>query len=79
MTYQGSDTWVFVFEAGTAEEASMVKGVLEASKIPVMLERDTTAGTEDMSDDEIAVKVPQPMAAKAARVLKSAFHGLPRY
>lgn len=78
MIYQGTDSWVTVFEASTADEAEIVRGMMQASKIPVILDRDTSgAGVADGSDSEVMVKVPKEMAARATQLLQATPYGVP--
>jgi hypothetical protein len=78
MKYQGIDNWVSVFEAATVDEASIIKGMLEASSIPVILDREA-AGAEFAADSpsEVVVKVPREQVARAARLLQSTPYGVP--
>jgi hypothetical protein len=78
MKYQGIDNWVSIFEAGTVDEAGIVKGMLEASNIPVILDRET-AGSDFVtgSASEVVVKVPKEQVAKAAQLLQSTPFGVP--
>jgi hypothetical protein len=78
MKYQGMENWVPVFEASTVDEASIVKGMLEASRIPAILDRDT-AGADffEGSAGEVVVKVPKDKAAKAAQLLQATPFGVP--
>ena len=74
MTYQGAENWIPVFDAPTVDEADVVKGLLEAAKIPVILDRDVAgsmSGLDEGAESEVAVKVPKEMAAKAAQILQS--------
>lgn len=74
MTYLGAENWVPVFDAPSVDEADVVKGLLEASKIPVILDRDTAGsmlGLDEGSESEVSVKVPKEMASKAAQILQS--------
>ncbi|NLZ93206.1 MAG: hypothetical protein GX922_04200 [Firmicutes bacterium] len=79
MKYQGIDHWVSVFEATTWEEAAMIKGMLEAAKIPVMLDRDSLDNGYSLSFsvmNEILIKVPKNKASTAAQLLQSKSFGL---
>ncbi|NLM52945.1 MAG: DUF2007 domain-containing protein [Firmicutes bacterium] len=72
MKYNGTETWVSVFQAATEEEANMIKGILETAKIPALLDRNTSEAF-DLSDGifgEIVVRVPKKLAAKAAQLLQ---------
>ena len=74
MKYQGAESWVSVFDAPTVDEADVVKGLLEASKIPVILDRDTAGsmlGLDEGFENEVLVKVPREMASKATQILQS--------
>lgn len=80
MKYKGIDNWVSIFDAATVDEANIVKGMLEASKIPVVLDRDTAgavSGFADGTDNEVVVKVPKEMVAKASQLLQSTPYGVP--
>jgi hypothetical protein len=78
MKYQGVDSWVPIFEAPTVDEAYVIKGMLEASKIPVILDRETAMlGEADGSGSEVLVKVPTEKVARAAQVLQSTPYGVP--
>lgn len=81
MKYEGIDNWVSIFEAATWEEATMVKGMLEAAKIPVVLDRDSLADGYSMAASvmsEILVKVPKQMVTKAAQLLQTKSFGAAR-
>ncbi|NLZ39327.1 MAG: hypothetical protein GX893_06950 [Firmicutes bacterium] len=74
MKYDGAEHWVSVFEAATWEEAAMIKGVLEAAKIPVMLDRDSLNKGYSLSlsvMSEVLIKVSRNMASRAAHLLHS--------
>ncbi|HZK25478.1 MAG TPA: hypothetical protein VFC74_08825 [Oscillospiraceae bacterium] len=78
MKYEGIDNWVSIFEAATWEEATMAKGMLEAAKIPVILDRDSLGDGYSMSAsvmNEVVVKVPKQMVTKAAQLLQTKSFG----
>ncbi|MDW7649781.1 MAG: hypothetical protein SCK29_01410 [Bacillota bacterium] len=80
MKYQGIDNWVPVFEAATVDEANIVKGMLEASKIPVILDREAANSEFAMAEgsvNEVVVKVPREMVAKVAQLLQATPYGVP--
>ncbi|EEG77354.1 hypothetical protein [Dethiobacter alkaliphilus] len=77
MTYQDIENWVSIFEAATVDEAGIIKGMLEASKIPVVLDRETVNSPADLSEYEVVVKVPKEMAARAAQLLQATPYGVP--
>lgn len=74
MKYQEFENWVTFIEAATVDEASIIKAMLEASKIPVVLDREAASSLADYSggaEDEVVVKVPKEMVARATQLLKS--------
>jgi len=78
MKYQGIDSWVSVFNAATIDEAKIVKGMLEASKVPVVLDREAWASSsldEDVQN-EVAVKVPKELVSKAIQLLRAGQYGV---
>lgn len=80
MKYTGVDSWVAVFEAATVDEANIVKGVLEAAKIPVILDREAVGSELDLADgsvNEVVVKVPKEMVAKVVQLLQGTPYGVP--
>jgi hypothetical protein len=80
MKYTGVDNWVAVFEAAMVDEADIVKGVLEAAKIPVILDRDAAGSELDLADgsvNEVVVKVPKEMVAKVVQLLQGTPYGVP--
>ena len=77
MTYQDAESWVSVFEAATADEAGIVKGMLGASKIPVMLDSETANSAADFAEFDVVVKVPKDKAARAAQLLQATPYGVP--
>jgi hypothetical protein len=79
MKYQDIDSWVTVFEAANIDEANIVKGMLEASEIPVFLEREAIGSVYKLSIgplSEVAVKVPKNQAAKAGQLLQATQFGV---
>lgn len=77
---QGVDSWVPVFEAPTVDEAYVIKGMLEASKIPVILDRETVDSMFSETGgwtSEVLVKVPKEKVARAAQLLQSTPFGVP--
>ena len=81
MKYAGIDNWVSVFEAASWEEAAVIKGMLEAAKIPVILDRDSLGDGYSMSTSvvsDVLVKVPRQMVAKAAQMLQKKSFGASR-
>jgi len=78
MKYQGIDSWVSVFNAATIDEAKIVKGMLEASKVPVVLDRETWASSslDEGVQNEVAVKVPKEMVPKAIQLLRAGQYGV---
>lgn len=79
MKYQGIDNWVTVFEAANIDEANIVKGMLEASQIPVVLAREAAGAIYGLSVgplSEVAVKVPKEMASRASQLLQSTPYGV---
>ncbi|NLN06980.1 MAG: hypothetical protein GX167_05105 [Firmicutes bacterium] len=74
MRNHDNGVWTAVFEATTYEEAIVVKGMLEAAKIPVVLDRDSVGSGLGITDgllSELVVKVPKNMAAKAVQLLQA--------
>ncbi len=74
MRTHDNGVWTAVFEATTYEEAIVVKGMLEAAKIPVVLDRDSVGSVLGITDgllSELVVKVPKNMAAKAVQLLQA--------
>ena len=74
MRNHDNGVWTAVFEATTYEEAIVVKGMLEAAKIPVVLARDSVGSGLGITDglfSELVVKVPKNMAAKAVQLLQA--------
>ncbi|MBT9166954.1 MAG: hypothetical protein DDT19_00278 [Syntrophomonadaceae bacterium] len=71
MKYQGIDGWVSIFSTPTIDEAEIVKGLLEASKVPVALDREalTASGLDEGAANEVMVKVPKEMVPKAIQLL----------
>ncbi|MBS3899128.1 MAG: hypothetical protein KGZ54_02730 [Dethiobacter sp.] len=77
MKHQGIDDWVSVFSAPTIDEAEIVRGMLEASKVPVALAREAlaTSGLAEGAENEVIVKVPKEMVPKAIQLLQTVEHG----
>lgn len=73
MKYQGIDSWVSIFNAANIDEAKIVKGMLEAAKVPVVLDGEALAssGLDESVESEVAVKVPKEMAPKAIQLLQN--------
>ncbi|MCR3922728.1 MAG: hypothetical protein NUK65_09465 [Firmicutes bacterium] len=81
MNNEGIDSWISIFEATTFEEAAIVKGLLESSKIPVVLDRDSLGdsyGMEESVFNEVAVKVPKELVSEAAQLVQSKQYGTPQ-
>ena len=81
MKYAGIDNWVSVFEAASWEEAAVIKGMLEAAKIPVILDRDSLGDGYSMSTmlvRAVLVKVQSQMEATAAQKLQKKSFGASR-
>ncbi|MBS4023836.1 MAG: DUF2007 domain-containing protein [Dethiobacter sp.] len=79
MQNQDFESWVTVFEASNIDEANIVKGMLEASDIPVFLEREAVGAIYRLSVgplSEVAVKVPKNNAARASQLLQSTHFGV---
>ncbi|HHX74643.1 MAG TPA: hypothetical protein GX699_07050 [Firmicutes bacterium] len=74
MRNHDNGAWTAVFEAATYEEATVVKGMLEAAKIPVALDRDSVGDGLGITDgllSEVVVKVPKSLAGKAVQLLQA--------
>ncbi|MBS4007442.1 MAG: hypothetical protein KGZ45_03330 [Clostridium sp.] len=78
MKHQGIDGWVSIFIAATIDEAEIVRGLLEASKVPVALTREALAssGLDEGAENEVIVKVPRELVPKAIQLLQTVRHGL---
>ena len=72
MKYQGIDSWVSIFNAANIDEAKIVKGMLEAAKVPVVLDGEALASSDldESVESEVAVKVPKEMVPKAIQLLQ---------
>lgn len=73
MKYNGTETWTPVFQAANAEEANLIRGMLETANIPALLERNTSEAF-DLSAGifgEIVVMVPKELASKAIQLLQA--------
>lgn len=72
MKYQGIDSWVSIFNAANIDEAKIVKGMLEAAKVPVVLDGEALAssGLDESVESEVAVKVLKEMVPKAIQLLQ---------
>jgi hypothetical protein len=80
MKYEEEDNWVTVFEAANIDEANIVKSMLEASEIPVILEREAAGVIYGLSIgplSEVAVKVPKKLAPLAAQLLQNTSFTIP--
>ena len=72
MKFEGNENWVPIFEAATVEEATMLMGMLEAARIPVVLDRDGAGDASGFASgvmNEVAIKVPKEMVSKATNLL----------
>jgi len=78
MKYQGIDSWVSIFNAANIDEAKIVKGMLEAAKVPVVLDGEALAssGLDESVESEVAVKVPKEMVPKAIQLLQDVKYGV---
>ncbi len=77
MKYLGIDGWVSIFSTVTIDEAEIVKGLLEASKVPVALDREALAssGLDEGEENEVRLKVPKEMVPKAIQLLQTLQYG----
>ncbi len=77
MKYLGIDGWVSIFSTVTIDEAEIVKGLLEASKVPVALDREALAssGLDEGAENEVRVKVPKERVPKAIQLLQTLQYG----
>ncbi|MBS3887100.1 MAG: hypothetical protein KGZ41_01670 [Dethiobacter sp.] len=78
MRHQGIDGWVSIFSAATIDDAEIVKGMLEASKVPVVLDSETLAsgGLDEGAENEVVVKVPKELVPKAIQLLQTVKYGV---